>query len=174
MHIPSTNFWSRLEDKQYRHAYAIAQFKRLVPFQISSLRKLRGWSQQELAEKAGVTQGVISRAEDPDYGNLAANTILKIANGFDVVFVGKFVPYSELEKLVNHLSEKDFVLNFELENAIRNSAAPDSEIKRDETPNNVIPIDRRAERALAEHPQKEGGLNNASSGHPISASASLR
>jgi hypothetical protein len=82
--------WKKLRDKEYRQAFAVAQFKRLVPFQIRSLRKNRELSQEKLAELSALTQGVISRAEDSDYGNLTVNTILKIANGFDVAFVGAF------------------------------------------------------------------------------------
>jgi transcriptional regulator with XRE-family HTH domain len=61
-----------------------------------ALLKQREWSQAELADRSGLTQGAISRAADPDYGNLTFNNVLKIAAGFDVAFVGKFVPFSEL------------------------------------------------------------------------------
>jgi transcriptional regulator with XRE-family HTH domain len=91
----------------------------MVPFQIQILRKQRGWSQEQLAEAAGVTQGVISRAEDPDYGNLTINTILRIANGFDVAFIGKFAPYGELDDWFGSLSEKIHVPSFDEENALR-------------------------------------------------------
>lgn len=107
--------WEKLKDVKYRHALAMAQFKRFVPFQIGALRKERGWSQELLAERSGLTQGVVSRAEDPDNGNLAVNTILRIANGFDVVFVGKFVPYSEFDQWRTNLSEKTVVLDFDKE-----------------------------------------------------------
>ncbi len=66
-----------------------------------------------------MTQGVISRAEDQDYGNLAVNTILKIADGFDVAFVGEFVPYSELEHFAKKLSNKKFVASFEEEDQLK-------------------------------------------------------
>ncbi len=98
--------WGKLRaNKEYRSAFATAQFKRLVPFQIRALRKNRRMSQEELAEKANLTQGVISRAEDSDYGNLTSNTILKIAEGFDCAFVGRFVPFSELDDRFLNLSE---------------------------------------------------------------------
>ena len=90
MHTKSEN-WEKLRDPAYRHALAIAQFKRFVPFQVSALRKQKQWSQQQLANSAGLTQGVVSRAEDPDNGNLTVNTILRIANGLDRVFVGQFM-----------------------------------------------------------------------------------
>jgi transcriptional regulator with XRE-family HTH domain len=108
--------WGKLSDPQYRHALAMAQFKRFVPFQIGSLRRERQWSQEKLAEESGLTQGAISRAEDPDNGNLTVNTILRIANGLDVVFVGKFVPYTEFEEWRRSLSDHAVVLGFEKEN----------------------------------------------------------
>jgi transcriptional regulator with XRE-family HTH domain len=108
--------WKKLTNREYRHALAAAQFKRFVPFQISALRKGREWSQQELAERSDVTQGVISKAEDPDNGNLTVNTILRIANGLDVVFVGKFVPYTEFDQWRTSLSEKTVILGFDKEN----------------------------------------------------------
>jgi transcriptional regulator with XRE-family HTH domain len=89
---------NRLESggREYREAFVASQLKRGIPFQARALRKQRGWSQSRLAEESHLTQGVVSRALDPDYGNLTLNTILKIAAGFDVAFIGKFVPFSEL------------------------------------------------------------------------------
>src|SRR6266446_3017938 len=98
--------WRKLSaSREYRAAFAKAQFKRLVPFQIRALRKNRQMSQEELAEKANLTQGVISRAEDSDYGNLTTNTILRIAEGLDCAFVGRFAPFSELGDWFLNLSE---------------------------------------------------------------------
>jgi transcriptional regulator with XRE-family HTH domain len=102
----SNSVWRKLErSKKYREAFVGSQVKRTVPFQIRALRKQRGWSQTELAERAGVTQGVISRAEDPDYGNLTLNTIVRVAAGFDCAFIGRFVPFSELVGWYDSLSE---------------------------------------------------------------------
>lgn len=114
MYTKSEN-WEKLRDPAYRHALAIAQFKRFVPFQISALRKQKQWSQQQLANSAGLTQGVVSRAEDPDNGNLAVNTILRIANGLDCVFVGQFMSYAEFEQWRRKLSEDTVVLDFHQE-----------------------------------------------------------
>jgi len=92
--------WQKLSAKPYREAFVAAHLKRSVPFQIKALRDRRGWSQADLAERAGLTQGVVSRAEDPDYGNLTFNTVIRIAAGFDVAFIGRFVPFSELARSV--------------------------------------------------------------------------
>ena len=141
--------WNKLtKSKKYRSAFARAQFKRLVPFQIRALRKQRGWSQELLAINANMTQGVISRAEDSDYGNLTVNTILSIAEGFDVVFVGKFVPYSEFVCWYENLSETlPPIPSFEEEEAqiAKNlgESAKDEQISKAIAPRqNVIPMER--------------------------------
>jgi transcriptional regulator with XRE-family HTH domain len=108
--------WEKLKDTKYRHALAMAQFKRFVPFQIGALRKDQKMSQGLLAERSGLTQGVISRAEDSDNGNLTVNTILRIANGLDVVFVGQFMSFTQFLDWRARLSEKTGILGFEKEN----------------------------------------------------------
>ncbi len=103
------DIWRKLsKSKKYRESYALALLKRSVPFQIKTLRKKYFGSQAELGNAAGITQGVVSRAEDQDYGNLTLNTVGKIAGGFDVAFIGRFVPFSELVKFSVELSEEQF------------------------------------------------------------------
>jgi transcriptional regulator with XRE-family HTH domain len=68
----------------------------MIPLQVRVLRKQRDWTQAHLAGESKLTQGVISRAEDPEYGNLTVNTLVRIGAGFDCAFVGRFVPFSEL------------------------------------------------------------------------------
>jgi transcriptional regulator with XRE-family HTH domain len=91
--------------KEYREAFVASFLKRYIPFQIRTIRKKRKMSQSDLAEAAKITQGVISRAEDPDYGNLTFNTVLRTAAGFDLAFIGKFVRFSEFQKIVDEMSE---------------------------------------------------------------------
>jgi transcriptional regulator with XRE-family HTH domain len=79
----------------------------MIPFQIRSLRKQHEYSQAQLAKESKLTQGVISRAEDPDYGNLTLNTLTRIAAGFDCAFVGRFVAFSELGKWYTRLDHED-------------------------------------------------------------------
>ena len=123
--------WNKLQSKKYRQAFVLQAFKRIVPFQISAMRKQRGWSQEELAREANVTQGVISRAEDPDYGSLTIKTICRIAAGFDVAFVGRFVPFSELDQWFTNLSaDSGIVPSFEEENtALAESAGTGSQFQ---------------------------------------------
>lgn len=166
MNTPSSSsvLWEKLRsDRAYRREFAAAQFKRLVPFSIGALRRERQWSQKDLAESSGLTQGVISRAEDMDNGNLTVNTILRIADGFDVAFIGSFVPFSELERLVGKLSDKEFVPAFEQEDAAREKGKNVSinESRHDEKPkkhrNEPIPFDR----AMARNEQRSSVIQNA-------------
>ena len=101
-----SDLWQKLRNKEYRENFAALQLKRGVPFQIRALLKDRGWTQDQLAKQAGLTQGVVSRAQDPDYGNLTINTITRVAAGFDVAFVGRFVSFSELVDWFETLSEE--------------------------------------------------------------------
>jgi hypothetical protein len=111
------NLWTRLAgSKSYREALVASQLKRGLPFQARSMRKERGWSQALLAEKSELTQGVVSRAEDPDYGNLTFNTVLRVAAGHDVAVICKFVSFSEFAKWYLGFSEASVqVPNFEEE-----------------------------------------------------------
>jgi transcriptional regulator with XRE-family HTH domain len=137
--ITFDDLWRKLSDKKYREHYAMSLLKRSIAFQIKTLRKRHCSSQAELAQAAGITQGVVSRAEDPDYGNLTFNTVGRIASGLDVAFIGRFVPWTELARFSQNLSEEEFtnLLTFEEENAglsplsrlgSANTASPDIDV----------------------------------------------
>jgi transcriptional regulator with XRE-family HTH domain len=101
--------------------------------------KDRGWNQSDLAQHAGLKQGVVSRAADPDYGNLTINTILKIASGFDVAYVGRFVPFSELARWYADLSEAALsVPDFNAELHLEVAAAASMKIER--ASSRIVPI----------------------------------
>ena len=120
-----SQLWKKLaKSKRYREEFVAAQVKRGIPFQIRTLLKQTGLTQGELASRSRLTQGVVSRAADPDYGNLTLNTIVRVAAGFDVAFVGKFVPFSELGKWFTGLSEESVrVKTFNEESAGFNNEA---------------------------------------------------
>ena len=102
-----SRLWEKFaRSKTYRDSFAAAVTKRLVPLQIKVLRRQRGWSQAQLATESGLTQGVISRAEDPEYGNLTVNTLIRIGAGFDCAYIGRFVPFSELARWYARLNSE--------------------------------------------------------------------
>jgi transcriptional regulator with XRE-family HTH domain len=110
--------WQKFaKSKKYREEFVAAQVRQGIPFQIRTMMKGRRMSQEELAIAAGVDQSTISRAIDPEYGKLNLATIIKIAAGFDVAFIGAFVPFSKLDDWFSNLSERQMeVLPFDAEN----------------------------------------------------------
>ncbi len=51
---------------------------------ISTCRKIRGWSQEELAKKAGISRSLISAIEAPRLAyNFTLDVLLNIANALD-------------------------------------------------------------------------------------------
>lgn len=118
-----TTLWPQLRDKETREEF-IAQFSRQsVGVQIAALIKQHGLSQTQLAERSGLTQGVISRAADPSYGKVTLRTLVRIAAGLDVAFMPMFVPFSELPKWFDRLESVGFkVPTFVEEDAAREEA----------------------------------------------------
>lgn len=112
--------WAKLKEKVYRHRLVESDAKRSIPLQMRVLLKSQGITQEGLAARAGLTQGAISRALNPNYGNLSINTIVRIAAGLDVAFIGRFVPFSELVRNHEELSEEVLadVPTFEEEDAV--------------------------------------------------------
>jgi transcriptional regulator with XRE-family HTH domain len=115
--------WRKLRNKKFRDAFVASQFKRSIPFQIVAMRKKLGWSQGELARAAKLTQGVISRAENPDYGNLTFNTVLRAAAGLDVAVIIEFVPFSRLLQVFENRSEDEAPVTFEQEDEVMSHAS---------------------------------------------------
>ena len=90
----SKKLWERLQKKIYRQAYLSEHVRRGIAYQIRALRDQRGWKQGKFAEEMGKPQSVVSRLEDPDYGKVTVQTLLEIANVFDVALQIRFVPFS--------------------------------------------------------------------------------
>ena len=86
-------------DKDYRDTYLDGFVKGLVAIQIRALREQFGLSQVEYAQKLGMTQSVVSRLEDTEYGGITVNTLLKIAKENNVALNIGFTDYmSVLQK----------------------------------------------------------------------------
>ena len=118
--------------KEYREKFVAAFLKRSIPFQVRTIRKKRNLTQPDLAKLSKITQGVISRVEDPDNGNLTLNTVLNIAAGYDLAFIGKFVTFSQFLREVEELSEESMNLPcFEEECAAEIAAEPSLLIRVD-------------------------------------------
>lgn len=82
-----------LENPEYRHAYANDFLNAFVAAQIKALRDQRGWTQLELAERAGMKQSRISTMENVNYEGWSVRTLARLAEAFDVTLVVKFASF---------------------------------------------------------------------------------
>ncbi|MBI4311360.1 MAG: helix-turn-helix transcriptional regulator [Chloroflexi bacterium] len=92
-----------LKDTEFRKAFA-ADIGTGLAFQIRLLREKRGWTQEELARRAGKRQETISQWENPDYGRYTLSTLMELANAFDVGIIVRFAAFSELVDWTVNLS----------------------------------------------------------------------
>ena len=90
-----SKLWRKLRNKAYRDGYTEAQLSIEIPFQIWALRKARGWTQAQLAERCGIPQARISHIEQPGRDPLSLRTLYRLASAFDVGLLVQFVSFSE-------------------------------------------------------------------------------
>lgn len=87
----------------YRRAYVDNLTDALLATQIQVLREQRGWSQEKLAEEAGLGQSQISKFEDVDNASWQGRTLKKVAKAFDLRLVVRFESFgtalADIEKL---------------------------------------------------------------------------
>jgi transcriptional regulator with XRE-family HTH domain len=76
---PDANELEPFLDKDYRDSYLEGFVKGSIALQIRALREKFGLSQVDFAKKMGMTQSVVSRLEDAEYGGVSVNTLLKVA-----------------------------------------------------------------------------------------------
>lgn len=69
----------------------------MIREQVKKYRTKAGWSQQKLAEKAGLSYNVITKIEQGNSKKPALDTIIKIAQAFDIT----------LDELVKTRSKKN-------------------------------------------------------------------
>lgn len=86
----------KLKDPEYRKAFVASQINVGIPFQIRALRKSRGWTQEQLAERTGMLQPRISAIQTPGKAKLNLETLRRLAEAFDCGLVVRFAPFSEL------------------------------------------------------------------------------
>jgi transcriptional regulator with XRE-family HTH domain len=149
------------KSRQYREHFASSNAKRAFAFQLRAIMKKRGLSQEKLAQKCGLSQGVISRASDPTYGKLTVTIKTKIANGLGMAYLGTLVPFGDIEKWFSELSEEAVqVPTFEEEDAIREKRERETELAfYTERKTGVVSIEKGW--ALAGKPEQQhvGGMN---------------
>jgi len=82
-------------DKEYAHAYMEEFQNMLLAGQIKALREQRGWTQEELAQVAGMKQARISKLENAEYDSWTLATLRKLAEAFDVTVKVSFEEFSK-------------------------------------------------------------------------------
>ncbi len=90
-------FWRqyRTWKKKRRYEWLWAQLALSLAMQVREMRLQRGWSQAELAQRAGIEQATVSRLESAKALNVTVNTLIRIAGAFDVAFIGRFVSHGQ-------------------------------------------------------------------------------
>ena len=81
---------SEFHDPEARHDYAEIFLNSSIALQIKALRLQRGWSQETLAEKAGMKQSRISAMEQATYDGWSLRTLRRLARAFDLALEVRF------------------------------------------------------------------------------------
>lgn len=82
-------------DKEYAHAYMDEFYDMALASQIKVLREQRGWSQEDLAHIANVSQEDILALEDGDHGNCPLEILRRLAEAFDLTVKLSFESFSK-------------------------------------------------------------------------------
>lgn len=69
-----------------------AEVRQRIAMRLTELRVARGWSQAELASRAGVDESTIEEAESATAADLRIDTLTDLANGLDVPVALLFEP----------------------------------------------------------------------------------
>ena len=88
--------WEKFQDRKYREGFVASHLTDNISAQIFSTREARGWTQQQLANAAGMAQTRICLMENSSYESFTISTLKRLASAFDVALVVRFEPYSEL------------------------------------------------------------------------------
>jgi hypothetical protein len=114
----------KLQKRAYRHAYLAEHVRRGIAHQIRALRNQRGWNQGAFSKNLGKPQSVVCRLEDPSYGKVTIQTLLEVANVYDVALQVRFVPYSAFLQHTRDISTESMkVLSFDDDLASKESKA---------------------------------------------------
>jgi hypothetical protein len=94
----------KLGNEKYRTSYLTT---RLKTFLANQIRALRGnASQAEFGKHIGKPQSVVSRIEDPEYGNLSIQTLLEIAQKLKLALIIQFVDWPTFLRFTEETASK--------------------------------------------------------------------
>lgn len=92
------NIRQELKDRETRFIYDDDLLNTYIATQIRTLREQRDWTQQKLAEEAGMKQERISVLEDVNYSSWTAKVLRRLAQAFDLRLTIKFEEYNTFFK----------------------------------------------------------------------------
>jgi transcriptional regulator with XRE-family HTH domain len=126
--------------------------------QIRALRKSRGLSQPELAKLADMAQPRICEIEKPGERKPNVETLLRLANAFDVGLQIRFVPFDQLitdddDMRLDNLSIKTF------DEIVKE--AEEEELTRTSKKHNALGMSKSAKRSLSRAAKKRALHNDA-------------
>ena len=110
--------WTKMKRKAYRDSYVAAHLSNTVAAQIAMMRDVRGWTQSELAKRAGMKQPRISALEDPNCENFEVDTLKRLASAFDVALTIRFEPFSEAVAWASSMNDAKLAVASYEENSI--------------------------------------------------------
>lgn len=80
----TSSYLEEFQDEETRHIYVDEFLHTKIATQIKALREQRGWTQGELAERAGMKQERICVLEDVNYSAWTLNVLRRLAKAFDL------------------------------------------------------------------------------------------
>jgi transcriptional regulator with XRE-family HTH domain len=86
---------AEFEDREARKHYAVDFLNTQIALQIKALRQQRGWSQTDLATRAGKHQSQISAMEGIDFRSWKISTLMQLAEAFDLALTVKFESFGQ-------------------------------------------------------------------------------
>lgn len=84
------------QEPEARRDYAEMFLDSSIALQIKALRQQRGWTQQELAARAGLKQSQVSAMEQASFSSWTLRTLRKLAKAFDLALTVRFESFGWL------------------------------------------------------------------------------
>jgi transcriptional regulator with XRE-family HTH domain len=135
------SLWEKFEEKEYRDGFVSSHLAENINAQIYSTRELRGWTQQEFADKAGMAQARICVMENSSYDKFSLTTLKRLASALDVALIVRFVPFSELAEYATSMGpERLAVRDFTNDRPSQIAARAPVTTQIDPTPINITDL----------------------------------
>ena len=117
MPIEKDQITELIQDDDFRFQFTADFVHEFLSAQIRALRDKKGWSQGKLGHEAkGMEQAQVSRLEDSEYSGGSLNSLIRIAQAFDVGLLVRFVPFSKIVDATVDLTPNNIApLSFEEE-----------------------------------------------------------